>query len=732
MPWPSLSYAVPLFLSGAFSAALAWHAWRRREAAPCAAPLAFFALACAEYAFGHALEILVPTLEAKIAWAKVQWLGISALAPLYLVFALHYSGLGRLLSRRLLAGLAAPCVAVTLLVATNELHGLIWSRTWLERVGPADLLVLEHGAAFWAFSTYAYGLILLSVGTIASNVLHGRGIYRYQSLFLLIGMLVPVLSNLGYAARLSVIPHLNPTPMAFTFSAGLYAFAIFRFRLLEVRPVARQAIVERMRDGMLVVDGQGCVADLNPALEAALGLRAGQAIGQPAAEVLAPWPELAALVAAGKEAELELSVGEGQAMRDYALSLSLLDTPGHPRPGCLLMLRDITELRRLEAQFLQAQKMESIGRLASGVAHDFNNLLTAISGHATFARDALPPGHPARHDIQHVLKGTRRAALLTRQLLAFSRRRPVAPQPVNLNDLILDMTEMLAHLIGEDIELQTDLGPALGAVLADANQIEQAVINLALNARDAMPSGGRLTLRTANVDVTCEDAERFPGVAPGAYVALSVCDTGTGLSEEAKAHLFEPFFTTKEFGKGTGLGLATALGIVRQHQGHILAESTPARGATFTIYLPRVEAQLTEAPAPHDETEPPPRGSETLLVVEDEPDVRAWAAHALRKLGYAVLEAASGREALALLEQEPAVRPDLLVTDVVMPQMSGKVLADHLQAAYPALPVLFISGYTTGAVAEQGMAPGRRAFLAKPFSQADLAHRVRDLLDGVV
>ena len=731
MPWLSLSYAVPLFLSGTLSAGLAWYAWQRRAAAPCAAPLALFALACAEYAFGYALEVLAPSLAAKIVWAKVEWVGIASLAPLFLAFTFCYFGFGQMLSRRLLLGLAAPCVAVVLLAATNELHGLVWTRTWLEPVGPVHLLALEHGAAFWAFSVYAYGLILLSTGTIASTALYGRGIYRYQSLFLLVGMLAPVLSNLGYAARLSAIPYLNPTPIAFTFSVGLYAFAIFRFRFLEAGPIAWQALVEKMRDGVLVVDGQGRVADLNPALGAALDLRANAAIGRPAREVFARWPGLIALLDAGKEAELEISVGEGQAARDYALSLSLVDAPGGSPGGRLVMFRDVTELRRLEAQFLQAQKMESIGRLASGVAHDFNNLLTAISGHAAFARDALPPEHPARQDVEHVLKGTRRAALLTRQLLAFSRRHSTPPHAVNLNDLILDMAEMLGHLIGEDIELATELGANLGAVRVDPNQIEQAVINLALNARDAMPGGGHLTIRTANVEMGQADAGRFPGVAPGRYVALSVCDTGPGLSDEARAHLFEPFFTTKELGKGTGLGLATVLGIVRQHQGHILTESAPGQGATFTIYLPRVEdaPELTPA-AGHDAAGPLPGGSEWVLVVEDDPDVRSWTAQALRGLGYRVLEAASGSEALALLERQAHLRPDLLVTDVVMPQMSGKALADHLQASDPALPVLFISGYATGAIAERGAANGSHAFLAKPFTQAALARQVRELLDG--
>jgi len=732
MPWFSLSFAVPLFLSGTLSATLAWCAWRRRKAAPSAVPLALFALACAEYAFGYALEILTLTPEAKVAWAKVEWLGIASMAPLFLAFALQYSGYRHLLTRRLWFGLAAPCLAMLLLVATNEHHGLVWPRTWLETVGPVRVLVLDHGPAFWAFATYAYALILVSVGSIVATALHGRAIYRRQSILLLTGMLVPVLCNISYGAQWSPLPHINPTPVAFAFSVGIFAFAIFRFRFLEIGPIAWQVLVERMPDGVLVVDGQGRVADMNPAFEAALGLHAAQAIGRQASEVLAPWPELGALVAAGKEGQFELSLPTGKAARDWALRLAPIGGPHGQPGGCLVMLHDISELRHLEAQLLQAQKMESIGHLASGVAHNFNNLLTAISGHASFARDMLPPEHPARQDIEQVLRNARRAALLTRQLLAFLCRRSTPPHAVNLNDLILDMGEMLGHLIGEDIELTTDLAPNLGTVRVDSNQIEQAIINLALNARDAMPTGGRLTLRTANVDVGQAGAEHHRAVPPGCYVALAVCDTGMGISDEARAHLFEPFFTTKEPGKGTGLGLATVLGIVRQHQGYIVVDSEPDRGTTFTIYLPRVDEHAAHEAAPTPETAGPAQGgSETVLVAEDDPGVRAWLGRVLRELGYVVLEAASGAEALALLERERGLRPALLVADVVMPQTNGKALADHLQAAYPTLPVLFISGYTTSAIAEQVGANGNRAFLGKPFSRDALARLVRELLDGV-
>lgn len=730
MPWLNTPYALPLLLSAAVSAFLGLYAWGRRQAVPCAAAFALFALACAWYALGYGLEIMAPDLASKVLLAKLEWLGIAAMPPLFLVFTLQYAGYGHLLTWRVRGVLALPSLVVVLLVFSNEAHSLIWTQMALEPLGSSLLLVLEHGAAFWAFSVISYGLIIISTGILALTALHGHGLYRYQGLLLLAGMLAPVLGNISYAVDLSLVPNLNPTPITFTFSVGLYAYAIFRFRFLELGPVARQVLVEQMRDGVLVVDEHGFVADMNPALEATLGLRAVEAVGHPAAEVLGQWPKIAALLLAGKDVEVEVGLGEGASRRDYDLSINSLAAAGQPG-GRLLLLRDITELKRLEAQFLQAQKMESMGRLAGGVAHDFNNLLTAISGHAVFARDALPAGHPARQDVEQVLKSSRRAAQLTRQLLAFCRRRATAPQVANLNDLVCGMADMLRHLIGEDVELVIDPAPCLKAVWIDVSQVEQVLINLALNGRDAMPSGGTLTIRTANVSVGDGDGARHPGVAPGEYVSLTVVDTGTGLSEEARAHLFEPFFTTKEVGKGTGLGLATVYGVVKQHQGHIVVRSEPGRGASFTIYLPGVAEGVERGVVARLEPgQPLPRGSETVLVVEDDPDVRAWAVRVLSDLGYRVHQAASGPAALSLLAREPGLRPDLLVTDVVMPQMTGKALADRLQAAFPDLQVLFISGYTSGAIVGHDAAC-EQSFLLKPFSQAALACQVRDLLDGI-
>ena len=389
---------------------------------------------------------------------------------------------------------------------------------------------------------------------------------------------------------------------------------------------------------------------------------------------------------------------------------------------------DITELRRTQDQLFRAQKMEAVGRLAGGVAHDFNNLLTAITGHAELVREDLREGDRLREDIEEILNAANRAAVLTKQLLAFSRRQVLAPRVVDLNALVANMDKMLRRLIGEDIDLRTVLGEDLGAVRADPGQLEQVLVNLAVNARDAMPQGGRLTLETGNVELDDAYVHAHEPVRPGPYVMLAVSDTGTGMTEEVQARIFEPFFTTKEAGKGTGLGLATVYGIVKQSGGYVWVYSEVGRGSAFKVYLPQVdeapEALTARAPAVGTAG-----GTETILVVEDEAMVRSLARISLGKRGYRVLEAANGGEALQLTEQhtDPI---HLMVTDLVMPGMSGQELAERLARLRPGMKVLYISGYTDRALMRESVLPPGAAYLEKPFTPDALARKVRAVLDG--
>lgn len=397
------------------------------------------------------------------------------------------------------------------------------------------------------------------------------------------------------------------------------------------------------------------------------------------------------------------------------------------RPAVLVVAREIGARKRLEEQLRQSQKMEAIGRLAGGVAHDFNNLLTAISGYAEFILNGLSPEDPLRYDAEAILKASERARTLTRQLLAFSRRQVMELKVVDLNRILQDLGSMLRRIIGEDIEMTMELSPRLGHVRVDPSQMEQVVINLAVNARDAMPTGGRLTLETMNVLLDEAYAQEHPYVRPGEYVLLSVSDTGVGMPPEVREHLFEPFFTTKGLGEGTGLGLATVYGIVKQSGGHIQVYSEVGHGTTFKIYLPRVYEPL-EAPEEEPPSERLPEGSETILVVEDNEMVRTLACRVLREQGYTVLEARESAQALELARGYGGYI-HLLLTDVVMPQMSGRVLSEMLQQIYPGMQTLYMSGYTDNVVVQHGILEPGLSFIQKPFTPRDLARKVRDVLD---
>jgi two-component system, cell cycle sensor histidine kinase and response regulator CckA len=399
------------------------------------------------------------------------------------------------------------------------------------------------------------------------------------------------------------------------------------------------------------------------------------------------------------------------------------------RRARLVLARDVTAQRQLEEQLRQSQKMEAVGQLAGGIAHDFNNLLTAILGSTQLLLNAIPPGDACREDVEEIRNAGVRAAELTRQLLAFSRRQVLAPKVLELNTVVANMDKMLRRLIGEDVDLATSLDPHAGAVHADPGQLEQVLLNLVVNARDAMPSGGRVTIETTRVTPYDELVERRHRLPPGDYACLVVTDSGAGMDEATQAHLFEPFFTTKEVGKGTGLGLATVYGIVKQSGGYIWVYSEPGRGTTVKVYLPRVPGAAEPAAPP---PQPPALrgGHETVLLVEDAPPVRTLARRSLEACGYAVLEAPDGPSAVSLSAAH-AGTIHLLVTDVVMPGMSGRELAERLAPLRPEMKVLYTSGYTDDAMVRQGVLNAGVAFLQKPFVPDTLARKVRDVLDGV-
>ncbi|GIX48610.1 MAG: hypothetical protein KatS3mg131_2821 [Candidatus Tectimicrobiota bacterium] len=491
-------------------------------------------------------------------------------------------------------------------------------------------------------------------------------------------------------------------------------YALERHRLWRAQQASEaqlRRVIYSNVDGILVIDRRGIIRFLNPAAEALFG--------RPRAELqdrVFGYP-----LVVDDTAEIEILTPGGHLRR---VEMRVVDLEWEGERAYLASLRDVTERHCAEEALRRAQKLEALGRLAGGVAHDFNNLLTAIFGYSDLVL-RHPRCDPALHHyVQQIIKVAERGAGLVRQLLTFSRNQPVEPTLLDLNAVVIDLSRILRRVLGEDILLDTRLAPDLGLICADRNQLEQVLMNLAVNARDAMPGDGTLRIETANVELDAATAQR-QGAVTGPYVCLTVSDTGCGMDEATQARIFEPFFTTKAPGKGTGLGLATVYGIVKQSGGHIEVRSQVGSGSTFTIYLPRV------APGPaRPETAAPVaqalHGTETVLLVEDNEAIRAVMSASLREHGYRVLVAGDGASALALVEQHQGPL-DLLITDVVMPQLGGRELAARLQSWHPGLRVLYISGYsgTKGPSPEAGS-----AFLPKPFTPEMLVRKVRELLDA--
>ena len=396
--------------------------------------------------------------------------------------------------------------------------------------------------------------------------------------------------------------------------------------------------------------------------------------------------------------------------------------------GGVVVFRDVTESKRTEERLGQVQKMEAVGRLAGGIAHDFNNILSVILSYSEMIGSNLNTDDPIFDDIEEISKAGNRAAALTRQLLAFSRQQVLEPKVLDLNQSVADMDKMLRRMLGADVELTILPTPELWRVKADPGQIEQLLMNLAVNARDAMPNGGKLTIETSNIEMDDDYEMEHPGVFAGSYVRVAVSDTGIGMSRETQARIFEPFFTTKEKGKGTGLGLATVFGIVKQSGGNIWVYSEPGNGTTFKLQFPKVSGDADSTVATQSETDRF-RGTETILLVEDDDQVRVLARDILRRNGHVVLEASNGGEALLICEQHGA-SIDLLLTDLILPRMSGRQLTERLSGMRPKMKVLFMSGYTDDAILQHGILDSGVPFLQKPLTRASLTRKVREVLGG--
>lgn len=556
-----------------------------------------------------------------------------------------------------------------------------------------------------------------------------------------------ILAGISFAVISYCIPKLGPPVLGimvpelitigYVLEAICFAYAIWKHKLFSLTPeTAARNIISTMADALMLVNPEGRIVTVNKATVELLGYKGESLIGRPVSMLFAQgqsglsqkeWQKLKETTSLGGQIEIFLKTKDARKI-PVSLSGSVMRDDDGAVHGLIFVGRDLTERNKLQEQLVQSQKMEAIGRFAGGITHDFYNVLTSIMGNADLLLMRLDGDRTSCETAKEIQKAAQRAANLTRQLLAFSRKQVLQPEVLNLNSVITDMEKMLRRLIGEDVEVESALEQQLGNVEADPGQIQQVIMNLAVNARDAMPQGGKLTIETANLELDEIHAGQSEEVKPGSYVMLAVSDTGVGMDREVQSRIFEPFFTTKELDKGTGLGLSTVYGIVKQSEGYIWVYSEAGRGTTFKVLLPRIDKDIERKESEHA-VQATSGGFETILLVEDDDLLRKMAQDLLHLIGYNTLVAKNGEEALKLCERHEGPI-HMVLTDLVMPGISGLVLSRLLKAIRPETKVLYMSAYTDHAIVNHKLFEPAEAFLQKPFSVEALSRKVRHVLDA--
>jgi signal transduction histidine kinase/CheY-like chemotaxis protein len=740
-----VAYAMPIALSVLACAVVLVLVWRRRHGSAAARHYSWVMVGEVLWGAGYFGELLSPSLGGKVFWDSFQVLPSYIVGLEALRFGLEYSGKQTLRGLPRLAALwAIPAVHVAF-VYTSPLHHVLYADAHIEPAEPFGSLVYGLTPLDWFGYMYALGIMLLTLGILVTYALHQRGPYRSQFLPVLFGMSLPLLSTLLFFAGITVLGQRDSMPYAFALSALIVSRPLLRARLFDLLPIAHEAVIAAAPEAVLVIDEGGRIVEVNAAMAAFIA-QEGELLGQPLNRAV-PWAAAAAHAGPWEPVDIELS----RELIIEARGTDVKDSTGR-KLGRVLTFHDVTLTRRAEnnlkyqkdelerrvrertqelerahldlkreaderksteRQLAQAQKMESLGRLAGGVAHDFNNLLTAILGNIELARLDLPEASPVRQNLDEVQHASESAQALVRQLLVFGRKQGTEAMVVDLRLALTDATRLLRRLLGEDVKIVLELPDSVVHVKLDPMQLEQVVVNLAVNARDAMPRGGTLSIRVERP-------------AP-AVVRLVVSDTGVGMTEEVRARVFEPFFTTKPVGKGTGLGLALVFAVVRQNGGTVNVDSELGRGTTFTIDFPEVEGREpvpTKQPSALSDVT---GGTEKIVLVEDQRELSRFAQRSLRKLGYTVVAFSSAEEALAAREQLEGAA--LLLSDVVLPGLSGPDLAEQLVVSQPRLRVLFASGYHEESLKERTTKVAAVRVLAKPFSIEQLASAIRETLD---
>jgi PAS domain S-box-containing protein len=845
---------LPLIIGPAILLPLAVYAFRRRRVRG-AAWYSAVLLAIAWWTALYALELAIAAPDLKLIALKLKYVGVVALPVAWLGFILDFVGREPVFVRRVGRRMAVVAVVALLSAWTNDWHQLFWGQL---TVAPAGTLYtfIGRGPGFWLNVFYTYSVLVVGLAILVGQAIQSPYLYRTRTLIVVLATVLPWIGNLIFVARGEEPGTIDITPFLFICTAVIAALAVFRYRVLEPIPTLRDARIEVIGDGLLILDRSRRIADLNHAAETMIGRNRAGATGEPIERVLPDWP-----VEIDKEVQQDLTLSSAGVGRIYDVRITPIQAQGVRLTGYVVLLRDVTarrhaeaalrdselryrelvenahdlictcdlngrilsvnqagldltgytsealvghplldfvapesrdqaaalftgthsdpladrteiallasdgqrvvlelvswlqrrdgvpiavqaigrdvtERRILEEELRQAQRMEAVGKLAGGVAHDFNNLLTAILGFASLAEAEQEQGTTVHDCLVQIRRSGEQAAALTSQLLAFGRRQLLRPVDLDLNHVVDDTQKMLRRLIGEDVELIVQLASDLGLVRADRSQVEQIIVNLAVNARDAMPRGGRLTIRTENVVVEPRTSPMVPGTAAGNYAALIVEDTGGGIHPAVLGHIFEPFFTTKAFGRGSGLGLATVYGVVKQSRGDIQVRSIPGQGTVFTVLLPAVTpadtSMETAADQDHDAAAAGSMANAgSVLIVEDDIGVRKFTAQVLRDAGWIALEAEDPAGALAIASRES--QPiDLLLTDVVMPGLNGSELAERVCAMRPGLRVLFMSGYAPEEIVASGALATGEQLIRKPFTPSVLRHRVAQTLKSSV
>ena len=693
-------------------------------------------LVAALWLLSHSLEIGTQEVSRKTILMGLQLIwGLIALT-LWLMYIVHYVASGKWQTKRFYFLLSIVPLLAILAVATNNMNGLLWTAPGLNAQDPYLPLEPSYGPAYWVCMAYMGALIAFGSFLILNRVVRRNNFRTWEPWVLIFSVVLPLgaaffeVSGFTPPAGLPI----GITPFFSCIGSIALVWSLPRFHLRTIIPVARDTIFQNIGDGVVVLNMQNLVVDLNPAAEHLSGYVSSEALGLPVEQIWTNWPTQAVL------SEPASTVIEGCVLicaaqqRTFDLHIHTIDDDKNHPLNKVVLLIDISgrkqaeeEKAKLEEQLLQAQKLETVGRLAGGVAHDFNNQLQVISSYAEMSLSMVDAKQPLHKYLLEIRRAAQRSAEITQQLLAFARKQTVSPKVMDLNDAVARSRKMLQRLIGEDIDLAWMPGSDLWKVMIDPSQLDQILANLAVNARDAIGGVGKLTVETENVafdEAYCAD---HAGFVVGEYLLLALSDDGRGMDKETQSHIFEPFFTTKDPGKGTGLGLATVYGIVKQNNGFINVYSEPGHGSTFRVYFPRAEA-VEKVEGEEVEEVTPRGGAETVLVVEDDGAILELAREMLGQLGYTVLSAASPEEALRV-SAEHSGRIHLLLTDVVMPQMNGRQVAERLQAARSDLRCLYMSGYTADVIAHRGVLEEGVSFIAKPFSLATLAGKVRAVLD---